>query len=145
MIMSDISTFSMVSEARVFELCGDVWLRVKAPNGNQGAINLTELSCGPVTRKAFVDWARARTGTDKNVAGSACEPTNELAAMTARAELAERQAGVLRTALEDAAARLHTANVAGAFESGDGRSEYLATGYQNAHRALEAVKEGGKG
>jgi len=69
----------------------------------------------------------------------------ELAAMTAELELAERQVVLLRTALEDAAARLHTANVAGAFDCGDGRSEYLATGYQNAHRALEAVKEGGKG
>jgi len=62
----------------------------------------------------------------------------ELAAMTAKRDR-------LRIALEDAAFRLHTANVAGAFNSGEELSEYLATGYQNAHRALEAVKEGGKG
>ena len=66
-------------------------------------------------------------------------------ALKADKELAERQVAVLRTALEDAATRLHTANVAGAFQSGDELSEYLATGYQNAHRVLEAGKEGGNG
>jgi hypothetical protein len=69
----------------------------------------------------------------------------ELAAMTSAKELAERQVALLRTALENAATRLHTANLVGAFESGEELAEYLATGYQNAHRALEAGKEGGKG
>jgi len=55
----------------------------------------------------------------------------EIAAMTAERDR-------LKIALEDAAFRLHTANVAGAFNSGEELSEYLATGYQNAHRALEA-------
>ena len=77
----------------------------------------------------------------------------ELAAMTAvaeafkmqcakqldRVELAERQVGRLEAALQNAAARLHTANTVGAFESGDDLSGYLAEGYQNAHKALEEV------
>jgi hypothetical protein len=62
----------------------------------------------------------------------------ELDAMTA-----ERNR--LGVSLALAATRLHTANVAGAFQSGDELSEYLAKGYENARMALEAVKEMGKG
>jgi hypothetical protein len=57
--MSGITTISLV-RAKITELEGDVWLHVKAPNGNSGSLNLSKLACGPITRKAFVDWARAR-------------------------------------------------------------------------------------
>ena len=73
--------------------------------------------------------------------------------ITARAELAELWIDSLEASLQNAAARLHTANVAGAFQSGDELSEYLTKAYEDARRALEhliwsrkqAVKEGGNG
>ena len=45
--------------ASLNEMEGDVWLHVTAPNGNKGSINLNKLQCGPITRKAFIDWGRS--------------------------------------------------------------------------------------
>ena len=45
-----------VFRASINQVDGDVWLHVTAPNGNKGSLNLNKLSCGPITRKAFVDW-----------------------------------------------------------------------------------------
>ena len=74
--------------------------------------------------------------------------------MKARAELAERWVDSLEASLQNAATRLRTANVAGAFQSGEELSDYLTKAYEDARRALEqcsliwsrkqAVKEGGK-
>ena len=60
-------------------------------------------------------------------------------------ELAERQVARLSKALENAAARLHTANTVGAFDSGDDLAGYLAEGYRQAHEAIIEAAKGVQG
>ena len=45
--------------ASITDISGDVWLHVEGPNGNKGALNLSQLVCGSITRNAFIDWGRA--------------------------------------------------------------------------------------
>ena len=77
-----------------------------------------------------------------DMATHARDMESKLAAMTAAKELAERQVSRLIKALGIAAARLHTANTVGAFESGDDLSDYLAEGYRQSHEALAEAAKG---
>lgn len=54
-----------IFKASITEIEGDVWLHVTAPNGNKGSLNLNQLTCGPITRKAFVEWARSHIQNDQ--------------------------------------------------------------------------------
>jgi hypothetical protein len=75
-------------------------------------------------------------------------------ALKAAKELAERWVNSLEASLQNAATRLHTANMVGAFKSGDDLSEYLTKAYEDARRKLAhcslvwsraEAEKGGKG